>query len=294
MNTILYINWDIDPVIFSLGPVKIQYYGLIFITGLVICYYIIGHIYKKEKIYTPEAMENLFIYAVIGIFGGARLGHCLFYDFEYFSSHIIEIFIPFRENANGVYEFIGYKGLASHGGAIGLFLAMLLYSRKVHTLSNIPFPKIIDIIAILAPLGGAFIRISNLMNSEIIGRPTDLPWAFIFRYVDDLPRHPSQLYESISYFIIFLIAYSLYKYKRQLFKVGSYFYFGFSIFAIFLMRFLLEYTKENQKGFEDSMFFNMGQVLSIPFIVLGLYLILRSYMQSSKITTKVADKQCRK
>ena len=293
MNPILYINWDIDPVIFSLGPVKIQYYGLIFVTGLVICYYIIGHIYKKEKIYTPDAMEKLFIYAVIGIFGGARLGHCLFYDFEYFSSHIIEIFIPFRENANGVYEFIGYKGLASHGGAIGLFIAMLLYSRKVH----IPFPKIIDIIAILAPLGGAFIRISNLMNSEIIGRPTDLPWAFIFRYVDDLPRHPSQLYESISYFIIFLIAYSLYKYKGQLFKVGSYFYFGFSIFAIFLMRFLLEYTKENQKGFEDSMFFNMGQVLSIPFIVLGLYLILRSYIQSSKITTKttkVADKQCRK
>ena len=290
MNPILYINWDIDPVIFSLGPVKIQYYGLIFVTGLALCYYIIGHIYKKEKIYTPEAMEKLFIYAVIGIFGGARLGHCLFYDFEYFSSHIIEIFIPFRENANGVYEFIGYKGLASHGGAIGLFIAMLLYSRKVH----IPFPKII---AILAPLGGAFIRISNLMNSEIIGRPTDLPWAFIFRYVDDLPRHPSQLYESISYFIIFLIAYSLYKYKRQMFKVGSYFYFGFSIFAIFLMRFLLEYTKENQESFEDSMFFNMGQILSIPFIVLGLYLILRSYIQSSKMTTKttkVTDKQCRK
>lgn len=293
MNPILYINWDIDPVIFSLGPVKIQYYGLIFVTGLALCYYIIGHIYKKEKIYTPEAMEKLFIYAVIGIFGGARLGHCLFYDFEYFSSHIIEIFIPFRENANGVYEFIGYKGLASHGGAIGLFIAMLLYSRKVH----IPFPKIIDIIAILAPLGGAFIRISNLMNSEIIGRPTDLPWAFIFRYVDDLPRHPSQLYESISYFIIFLIAYSLYKYKRQMFKVGSYFYFGFSIFAIFLMRFLLEYTKENQESFEDSMFFNMGQLLSIPFIVLGLYLVLRGYIQSSKMTTKttkVTDKQCRK
>ena len=94
MNNLLYINWDIDPVIFSLGPVKIQYYGLIFVTGLALCYYIIGHIYKKEKIYTPDAMEKLFIYAVIGIFGGARLGHCLFYDFEYFSSHIIEIFIP--------------------------------------------------------------------------------------------------------------------------------------------------------------------------------------------------------
>lgn len=235
MNMILYVNWDIDPVIFSLGSVKLQYYGLIFVTGLVLCYYIIGHIYKKENIYTPDAMEKLFIYAVLGIFGGARLGHCLFYDFEYFSSHIIEIFIPFKENANGVYEFIGYKGLASHGGAIGLFISMLLYSRKVH----IPFSKIIDIIAILAPLGGAFIRISNLMNSEIIGRPTDLPWAFIFTQVDDLPRHPSQLYESLCYFIIFLIAYSIYKYKRHLFKIGSYFYFGLSIFAIFFVRFLL-------------------------------------------------------
>lgn len=272
MNMILYVNWDIDPVIFSLGSVKLQYYGLIFVTGLVLCYYIIGHIYKKENIYTPDAMEKLFIYAVLGIFGGARLGHCLFYDFEYFSSHIIEIFIPFKENANGVYEFIGYKGLASHGGAIGLFISMLLYSRKVH----IPFSKIIDIIAILAPLGGAFIRISNLMNSEIIGRPTDLPWAFIFTQVDDLPRHPSQLYESLCYFIIFLIAYSIY--KRHLFKIGSYFYFGLSIFAIFFVRFLLEYTKENQKGFEDSLFFNMGQLLSIPFILIGIILIARNVM----------------
>lgn len=229
MNGMLYINWNIDPVIFSIGPVKIQYYGLIFVTGLVLCSYIIGHIYKKENIYSPDAMEKLFLYGILGIFVGARLGHCLFYDFEYFSSHIVEIFIPFKENANGVYEFIGYKGLASHGGAIGLFIAMLLYSRKVH----IPFSKIIDIIAILAPLGGAFIRISNLMNSEIIGRPTYLPWAFIFRHVDNLPRHPSQLYESLSYFLIFLVAYLLYKYKGQLFKIGSYFYFGLSIFGIF-------------------------------------------------------------
>lgn len=181
-------------------------------------------------------------------------------------------------NANGVYEFIGYKGLASHGGAIGLFVSMLLYSRKVH----IPFPKVIDIIAILAPLGGGFIRISNLMNSEIIGRPTDLPWAFIFRQVDDLPRHPSQLYESLSYFVIFLIAYTLYKYKRHLFKVGSYFYFGLSISAIFLMRFLLEYTKENQKGFEDSLFFNMGQLLSIPFIIAGAVLVIKNVVDARK------------
>lgn len=278
MNGMLYINWNIDPVIFSIGPVKIQYYGLIFVTGLVLCSYIIGHICKKENIYSPDAMEKLFIYGILGIFVGARLGHCLFYDFEYFSSHIVEIFIPFKENANGVYEFIGYKGLASHGGAIGLFIAMLLYSRKVH----IPFSKIIDIIAILAPLGGAFIRISNLMNSEIIGRPTDLPWAFIFRHVDNLPRHPSQLYESLSYFLIFLVVYLLYKYKGQLFKIGSYFYFGLSIFGIFFMRFLLEYTKENQKGFEDSLSFNMGQLLSIPFILIGAILVIKNVINTRK------------
>lgn len=282
MNCMLYINWDIDPEIFSIGPIKFQYYGLIFVTGLVLCYYIIGFIYKKEDIYTPDAMEKLFIYGVLGIFGGARLGHCLFYDFEYFSSHIIEIFIPFRENAKGVYEFIGYKGLASHGGAIGLFVSMLLYSRKVH----IPFSKVIDVIAILAPLGGGFIRISNLMNSEIIGHPTNLPWAFIFKRVDDLPRHPSQLYESLSYFLIFLAIYFLYKYKRKLFKIGSYFYFGLSIFAIFFMRFLLEYTKENQKSFEDSLFLNMGQLLSIPFMLAGIILIVKNiisvYRKSNK------------
>lgn len=272
MGSLLFINWDIDPVIFSIGQVKIQYYGLIFVIGLALCYYIIGRIYKREKIYTPDAMEKLFIYAILGIFGGARLGHCLFYDFEYFSSHILEIFIPFRENANGVYEFIGYKGLASHGGAIGLFISMLLYSRKVH----IPFSKIIDIIAILAPLGGAFIRISNLMNSEIIGRPTDLPWAFVFTQVDDLPRHPSQLYESLSYFLIFIVAYFLYKYKSQLLKIGSYFYFGLSISSIFLMRFLLEFTKENQVSFEDSLSFNMGQLLSIPFILVGVILVIKN------------------
>lgn len=279
MSSLLFINWDIDPVIFSIGQVKIQYYGLIFVTGLALCYYIIGRIYKREKIYTPDAMEKLFIYAILGIFGGARLGHCLFYDFEYFSSHILEIVIPFRENANGVYEFIGYKGLASHGGAIGLFISMLLYSRKVH----IPFSKIIDIIAILAPLGGAFIRISNLMNSEIIGRPTDLPWAFVFTQVDDLPRHPSQLYESLSYFVIFTVAYFLYKYKSQLFKIGSYFYFGLSISSIFLMRFLLEFTKENQVSFEYSLSFNMGQLLSIPFILVGVILVIKNVVNVRKM-----------
>lgn len=272
MNSALYINWDIDPVIFSIGPVKIQYYGLLFVTGLVLCHYIIGLIYKRENLHAPDAMEKLFIYGVLGIFIGARLGHCLFYDFEYFSSHIIEIFIPFRENANGVYEFIGYKGLASHGGAIGLLISMLLYSRNVH----IPFSKIIDIIAILAPLGGAFIRISNLMNSEIIGRPTTLPWAFVFEQVDDLPRHPSQLYESLSYLLIFIVAYCLYRYKGHLFKIGSYFYFGLSIFAIFFMRFLLEFTKENQMSFEDSLSLNMGQILSIPFVLIGIILIAKN------------------
>lgn len=282
MNYMLYINWDIDPEIFSIGPVKFQYYGLIFVTGLVLCYYIIGFIYKKEDIYTPDAMEKLFIYGILGIFGGARLGHCLFYDFEYFSSHIIEMFIPFRENAKGVYEFIGYKGLASHGGAIGLFVSMLLYSRKVH----IPFSKVIDIIAILAPLGGGFIRISNLMNSEIIGHPTNLPWAFIFKRIDDLPRHPSQLYESLSYFLIFLAIYFFYKYKRNLFKIGSYFYFGLSIFAIFCMRFLLEYTKENQKSFEDSLLLNMGQLLSIPFMLAGIILIAKNIINICRKSNK--------
>lgn len=167
--------------------------------------------------------------------------------------------------------------MASHGGTVGLIIAMMLYSKKY----SIRLLKIFDLIAIVAPLGGAFIRLSNLMNSEMIGVPTNLPWAFIFKRVDSIPRHPAQLYEAISYFIIFFILLLLY--RRHTVKIGNGFYFGLSIFLIFTMRILIEFLKIDQVEFEKGMVLNMGQILSIPFIILGLFFTLKGWMRKHTI-----------
>lgn len=265
---ISYIRWDVDPVIVEIFGFPIKYYGLLFGLGIVLCYLILKRIYKKENL-NKKAHEDLFFYGFIGILVGARLGHCLFYDFTYYSQHIIEIFLPIQKGIDGAYHFSGYAGLASHGGIIGLIMMLLIYSKKF----SIKLLKILDIIAIVAPLGGAFIRLANLMNSEMIGVPTTKAWAFIFERIDHVPRHPAQLYESISYFIIFIIMFSIYKINFK--KVGKGFYLGLSMLLVFVMRFLIEYIKINQVDFENGMFFNMGQMLSIPFILIGIFFIVR-------------------
>ncbi|MBV8325624.1 prolipoprotein diacylglyceryl transferase [Chryseobacterium sp.] len=274
----LYINWNINPEIINILGIPVKYYGLLFLTGLVLCLNILKTIYKKENL-SAKAHEALFSYALIGILLGARLGHCFFYDFDYYSQHPIEILLPIQMGADGSYHFSGYAGLASHGGGIGLVIMLLLYARKY----AIPFMTILDAIAIVLPLGGTFIRLANLMNSEIIGTPTSLPWAFVFQQVDNIPRHPAQLYEAISYFIIFLGVY--YMYKKDFFKIGKGFYFGISILLIFIMRILIEFIKEDQVGFEHGMSFNMGQLLSIPFVLLGLFFIIKSILDRRKMKT---------
>ncbi|MGU3373764.1 prolipoprotein diacylglyceryl transferase [Chryseobacterium sp. M5A1_1a] len=275
---LLYIDWNVNPEIFNILGIPIKYYGLLFLTGLVLCLNILKSIYKKENL-SMQAHEALFSYALIGILVGARLGHCIFYDFDYYSQHILEIFLPIQKGPDGVYHFVGFAGLASHGGGIGLVIMLLLYSRKF----SIPFMKVLDVIAIVLPLGGVFIRLANLMNSEIIGTPTNVPWAFIFRQVDDLPRHPAQLYEAISYFVIFLLIYFIY--KKDIFKIGKGFYFGISILLIFIMRILIEFIKVDQVEFEHGMSMNMGQLLSIPFVLLGLFFIGKSILEKSKMKT---------
>ncbi|AZA79793.1 prolipoprotein diacylglyceryl transferase [Chryseobacterium sp. G0186] len=276
--SLLYINWDVNPEIVNILGIPVKYYGLLFLTGLVLCFNILKSIYKKENL-SIQAHEALFSYALIGILLGARLGHCIFYDFDYYSQHPIEILLPIQKGADGIYHFVGFAGLASHGGGIGLVIMLLLYSRKY----KIPFMKVLDAIAIVLPLGGVFIRLANLMNSEIIGTPTDVPWAFIFRQVDNLPRHPAQLYEAISYFVIFLLIYLIY--KKDLFKIGKGFYFGISILLIFIMRILIEFIKVDQVEFEHGMSLNMGQLLSIPFVLLGLFFIGKSLLEKSKVKT---------
>jgi prolipoprotein diacylglyceryl transferase len=264
-----YINWDLDSEIVNIFGFSLKYYGLLFGGGLLLSSYILRGIYSRESL-KESAHEALFVYGIIGIFVGARLGHCLFYDFEYYSENILEIFLPVKIGESGAIKFTGYSGLASHGGTIGLIISLFLYSKKY----EIKFLKILDLIAIVAPLGATFIRLANLTNSEMIGNPTTLPWAFIFKKIDNIPRHPAQLYEAISYFIIFIIMITIYKTKNI--KLGNGFMFGVVITLIFTMRILIEFVKINQVEFEDGMKLNMGQILSIPFILLGIYFMVKN------------------
>jgi len=262
-----YINWDINPEIFKFFGISLRYYGLLFAGGLVLCIYILSWMFKREKI-APEKLEMLSIYAIIGIFVGARLGHCLLYEPTYYLGHPLEMFLPIQPLPGGGYRFTGYQGLASHGGGIGLILALIFYSRKTKE----PILKTLDLIAVVTPLSGAFIRLANLMNSEIIGIPTNVPWAFIFVSEDGIPRHPAQLYEAISYFLIFGLTFYLFVNKRA--KLQNGFFFGLSITLIFIARFLIEFVKEKQVAFEEQMKLDMGQLLSIPFIIVGVGFII--------------------
>jgi phosphatidylglycerol:prolipoprotein diacylglycerol transferase len=270
----LYITWDFDSEIINLFGFPLKHYGLIFVSGLLLCMLVLKKVFKKENL-SETAHEALLVYGIAGIFIGARIGHCLFYDFDYYSKNVLEIFLPIKIMANGGYKFIGYAGLASHGGTLGLIISLLFYSKK----HQIKYLKIVDIIAIVAPLGAAFIRLANLMNSEMIGNPTNLPWAFVFSKIDNVPRHPAQLYESISYFIIFALVFGVYKLKNI--TLGSGFIFGLSITLIFTMRILIEFVKINQVDFEDGMFLNIGQILSIPFIAIGLFFIFKNWFKKT-------------
>jgi phosphatidylglycerol---prolipoprotein diacylglyceryl transferase len=271
-----YINWNADPEIINIFGISIRYYGLLFVSGLIICIYILGRIYKNENI-PHENLEKLSIYSLVGILLGARLGHCLFYEPSYYLSHPLEMILPITFNPGGGIKFSGYQGLASHGGVLGLLIAIYICSRKTkHSIIDT-----FDLIAVVAGLSFGFIRIGNFMNSEIIGMPTTKPWGVIFERVDNIPRHPAQLYEAISYFIIFLVMMFLYKKMRDRLKNG--FLFGLATVLFFSARFVIEFLKENQVGFEDKMSLNMGQLLSLPFIAVGIGFIFYGLMKTRKL-----------
>jgi prolipoprotein diacylglyceryl transferase len=219
-----------------------------------------------------EKFEPMFFYCFIGILAGARLGHCIFYEPDYYltsSKGLIEMLIPFHQMPDGSWKFTGYEGLASHGGTLGLIIALLVYVRK----TKLSIWQVLDNIAIATGTTACFIRLGNLMNSEIIGKVTDVPWAFVFERVDMLPRHPGQLYEAIAYALLFGIMWYLHKRIPQ--KIGTGWYFGFCLTYIFTFRFFIEYTKEVQESFEASLPLDMGQILSIPFVVIGIVCMLR-------------------
>ncbi|NMH89600.1 prolipoprotein diacylglyceryl transferase [Flavivirga algicola] len=259
------INWNLDPVIYWITETfPLKYYGLFFITGILLAHYVEKRIYDKENI-PIENLEKLFIYVVVGIVLGARLGHCLFYDPSYYFENPLEILLPIKKIGDS-YQFIGFQGLASHGATMGVLIAIGIYCKNYKT----NFLWVLDKIAIVAPIVAAFIRFGNFMNSEIYGKPTNGNWGVVFQRDDLIPRHPTQLYEAFSYLIIFGILMLIYKNRKE---KSNGLILGVALVLIFLARFLIEFFKENQVDFESEMLINMGQVLSIPFIIIGLILI---------------------
>ncbi len=269
---ISFIVWDIDPRVFG-GVEFLRWYGLCWAVGMMLAYQVMVKIFKQEGLSLLE-LDKLTIYVALGTIIGARLGHILFYDPIYYFHNPIEI-LPFR--LEPTFQFIGFTGLASHGGVLGVLLALYLYTKK----HKKDFLWTLDRLTIAAPFLGFFIRVGNLMNSEIIGTPTQVPWAFVFTQVDQNPRHPSQLYEAIFYLLISLGLFLLWKSGRVQNYKGFLFGLGFSL--IFAQRFLMEFLKENQVAFEENLFLNMGQILSLPLIGIGILIMVWSFKKFANI-----------
>jgi prolipoprotein diacylglyceryl transferase len=279
MNLLNYITWNPNMEAFHIGWFSLRWYGLCWLLGFALAYLLVRQLYKEQKI-KDELFDPLFFYCFLGILIGARLGHCIFYqpgDFLTSWKGIVEMLLPIHFGNDGswlgqTFGFFlsGYAGLASHGGTLGLMIALWLYVKK----TKLSLWTVLDNIAIATGSMACCIRLGNLMNSEIIGKPTDVPWAFIFERVDLLPRHPGQLYEAIAYALLFVIMWALHKKWPE--KIGTGWYFGFCLTYIFTFRFFIEYTKEIQEAFEASLPIDMGQILSIPFIILGVWCMVRA------------------
>ena len=268
------IVWDPSVSLFSIFGFGIRYYSLCWVIGLLGAYLIVQKLYKKGGV-SEELFDPLFMYCFIGILVGARLGHCLFYQPDYYLSHPIEMLLPIRNTADG-WIFSGYEGLASHGGVIGVIVALILYTRK----TKLTMVWTLDNIAVAAPFFSAMVRIGNFMNSEIIGTETNLPWGVIFVQAGEtVPHHPAQLYEAIAYLVIFL--FGLLLYKKYNAKIGTGLFMGYCLFTIFTFRFFVEFIKENQVAFEDGMTLIMGQWLSIPLIITGAYFMIKGIKKSA-------------
>jgi len=252
------IPWNVNPEIFSVGKFAIRWYGLLFASSFFFGYLIMAGFFKKEKI-SEEVLDRLTLYMALGTIIGARLGHCLFYEPAYYLSNPVEILM------------VWHGGLASHGAGIGIFIALYLFAKK----SKKSYLWILDRVAVVVALSGFFIRTGNLMNSEIYGVETNLPWGFIFlRNGETLPKHPTQIYEALAYLLVFILLYFIYKRNNEVFKSGL--LFSLFMILVFSFRFFVEFIKNNQVAFESGMTLNMGQWLSIPFVLLGIILLYKT------------------
>ncbi len=269
------IHWNVSPEIFSIGFIHIRWYGLLFAGSFIVGLYIMTKIFRNEN-KSEDDLNDLVWYMILGTVIGARLGHCLFYNPEYYLSHPLQILMVWK------------GGLASHGAAIGILTAIYFYSKKKKDQSYL---WVLDRVGITVALGGAMIRLGNLFNSEIIGKPTNGNWGFIFERAQVanpmVPRHPTQIYESVAYFISFLVLYSIYKKHNGNLNDG--FLSGLMMVMVFGFRFFVEFFKEVQEPFEVGMKLDMGQLLSIPIIIVGIYLIIRSkkYPNNKKLKKRV-------
>lgn len=255
--------WNTGPELVSWGNVSIAWYGLLFATGFFLGFQIMRWIFMREG-KSLKSLDKIFIYMVLGAVLGARLGHCLFYDPIYYLSNPLEIIK------------IWQGGLASHGGTLGMLVAMYVYARQT---ADISFYWILDRMTLPISLGSFFIRSGNFFNSEIIGVPTTVPWAIIFSQVDEVPRHPAQLYEAIVYLVLFVLLFSLYRKHAEKLKPG--FMIGLLMVVIFGSRFFIEFIKIPQESFEPILSINMGQWLSIPVVVLGVYFMFYNHQKVS-------------
>ena len=280
MFDILAIHWHANPEIFCLGPLSIRWYSLLFISGFILGWYIFKWFFTRENV--PVALLDPLLYTLLlGTIVGARLGHCLFYQPDYYLGSwegFWEIFMPWK------------GGLASHGGTIALVIAMIWFARHYGRKHNFDFLWIMDRLCIAVCFAGAFIRLGNLFNSEIYGDVTSLPWGFIFDLRGETePKHPTQLYEALSYTILGVILILLYKYRLKKMFRGE--FIGIFFIALFGLRFLIEFIKEPQVGFEENMVLNMGQWLSVPFILLGVAILVYSLIRKQPAEVEQPQKK---
>jgi phosphatidylglycerol---prolipoprotein diacylglyceryl transferase len=254
-----FINWNVNPQIFPILGLSVRWYGLLFAASFYFGYMLFNRFIKLEKL-KIELLDRLIIYVGLGVIIGARLGHCFFYDPKYYLQNPFEIIEIWK------------GGLASHGAAIGILVAIYFFAKK----EKLTYLWTMDRVVVTVALSGFFIRMGNLMNSEIYGVQTSLPWGFIFmREGETLPKHPTQIYEALAYLLIFIVLYKLYNYYKSKPREGL--LFGLFLILTFSMRFLIEFIKNPQEDFEKTLPIDMGQILSIPLILAGIILLVYIY-----------------
>jgi prolipoprotein diacylglyceryl transferase len=276
---ISHIVWDISPEVFD-GFQFLRWYGLCWVLGILLGHWVILGIYRSENSRVDE-LDQLVIYVLVGAVVGARLGHILFYDPIYYLNNPFEI-LPIK--VYPTFEFTGLAGLASHGGVLGAMLALYVYNRKFRK----GYLWLLDRLIIGGAVLAGFIRLGNLMNSEIVGTPSNLPWAFVFTSVDQVPRHPSQIYEAAFYLIVAMSLYFVWRSGK--FNATPGFIFGLGITLIFTQRFFIEFLKEDQVPFEEMLILNMGQILSIPVVIGGIVLMIWSRRKHGSLPSQTIDR----